>query len=82
MAKTYRSSEEAPSGGVALPGRLRRKLPALPNGQVGTLAKHIMRLKSLHPEVHVKFRDVKLAEMDEATLQLLLDDLNEQLGVD
>ncbi|MFO0830220.1 MAG: hypothetical protein U0637_00115 [Phycisphaerales bacterium] len=81
MAKVTRASEEAPCGGVALPGKFRRDLPALPS-QASSLVKHIMRLKAMHPEVHVKFRDVKLNEMDEATLRMLLDDLNEQLGVD
>lgn len=83
MPKTQRmSEEEAPSSGAALPARLRRNLPSLPNDQTSKLIKHIMRLQALHPEVHIKFRDVNLVGMDEPTLQLLLKDFNNQLGVD
>ena len=82
MPRSLRVSDnDIPTGGVALPTTLRRKLPVLASGTTA-LVRHIQRLKALHPEVHLKFRDVKLAEMDVATLQLLLEDLNEQLGVD
>ncbi len=83
MAKSPRIADmDAPTGGVSLPHGLRRKLAPLPTAGASPLVKHIQRLKALHPEIHLKFRDVKLTEMDESTLRLLLANLNEQLGVD
>lgn len=82
MSKSRKHTEELSCGGSRLPDRLRRTLPALPSQQTNVLVKHIMRLKAMHPEIHIKFRDVQLTDMDECTLQLLLDDLNEQLGID
>jgi len=83
MAKTQRVTDiDVPTGGVSLPAGLRRKLAPIATSGVSPLVKHIQRLKALHPEIHLKFRDVKLTEMDDATLRLLLTNLNEQLGVD
>lgn len=82
MAHKVRYCEEAPAGGVELPAELRRNLPPLPRGEKSGLVKHIMRLQVLHPEVKLKFRDVKLTDLDEDTLKVLLEDMNEQLGVD
>jgi len=73
---------DVPTGGISLPPGLRRKLAPLAPAGASPLVNHIHRLKALHPEIHLKFRDVNLTEMDEPTLRLLLANLNELLGVD
>ncbi len=45
------------------------------------LANHIHQLLELHPAVKLKFRGVKLADLDSPTKQSLLDDINAVLGI-
>lgn len=83
MRHTSRATPEyPPTSGKPLPASLQRKLPKLESPSSRTLVKHIVRLKALHPEVRLNFRQVQLEQMDEATLKVLLSDLNGQLGVD
>jgi hypothetical protein len=42
---------------------------------------HIVRLLALHPALKVRFRNHDLASLDAATKQMLLEDMNEVLGV-
>lgn len=42
---------------------------------------HIVRLLELHPKLKVRFRNQDLASIDDATKQVLLNDLNTVLGV-
>lgn len=42
---------------------------------------HIVRLLTLHPALKVRFRNHDLASLDEATKQVLLNDMNQVLGV-
>lgn len=71
-----------PTGGSPLPTALKRDLPAIRSQSCTRLVKHIMRLRVLHPDIGIQFRKVQLSALDVATLQLLLDDINEQLGID
>ncbi len=45
------------------------------------LANHIHLLLELHPAVTLKFRGVKLVDLDTQTKQSLLDDINAVLGI-
>ena len=45
------------------------------------LASHIHLLLERHPGVALKFRGVKLADLDTQTKQSLLDDINAVLGI-
>ena len=42
---------------------------------------HIVRLLALHPTLKVRFRNQDLASLDASTKQVLLDDMNQVLGV-
>jgi hypothetical protein len=42
---------------------------------------HIVRLLALHPSLKVRFRNHDIASLDEGTKKLLLDDMNEVLGI-
>ena len=42
---------------------------------------HILRLLALHPALKVRFRNHDLASLDDATKQVLLNDMNQVLGV-
>jgi len=44
------------------------------------LSRHILKLKSFHPEI-TNFRNGKLEKMDDATKQQLLSDMNEMLEI-
>jgi hypothetical protein len=45
------------------------------------LANHIHSLLELHPSVALKFRGIKLTDLDTPTKQTLLDDINSVLGI-
>lgn len=42
---------------------------------------HILRLLALHPALKVRFRNHDLASLNEATKQVLLNDMNQVLGL-
>ena len=42
---------------------------------------HIVRLLALHPSLKVRFRNHDIASLDDATKQVLLNDMNHVLGV-
>jgi hypothetical protein len=74
----------APSVGRMKPPtrNLRRDLADLKAVAVKTeLDLHIVRLLELHPNLKVRFRNQDLASIDDATKQILLEDLNRVLGL-
>lgn len=71
------------TGGVDLADDyLRDDLDSLRNVKVQSdLDRHILQLLALHKDVRVKFRNQDLARMSDADKCLLLQDINDLLGI-
>ena len=71
------------TGGVDLADDyLRDDLDSLRDLKVQSdLDRHIVRLLALHKDVRVRFRNRDLTQLDDATKQALLQDMNDLLGI-
>ena len=71
------------TGGDGLAGRyIRQDLDALRDVQVDSdIDRHILRLLHLHPALKVKFRNQDLSNLDDATKRVLIQDMNDVLGI-
>ena len=70
-------------GGVELGDNyIRQDVDALRDLKAASeLDRHIVRLLSLHGNLHIRFRNHDLAALDEATKRSLLADINDLLGI-
>lgn len=71
------------TGGVELADDcIRQDVDALRDLKAASeLDRHIVRLLSLHGNLHIRFRNHDLAALDEATKRSLLADINDLLGI-
>ncbi len=76
-----RTRSERRRRGFELPRELRNeRFASAPEAPEDSLMRRLLTLQRLHPEV-VRFREAELQEMDRRTLENLLEDFNEALGV-
>lgn len=82
MAVTYDDFVPVTGGDDLSDRYIRQDLDTLRDVQVDSdLDRHILRLLHLHPTLKVKFRNQDLSNLDDATKQLLIQDMNDVLGI-
>ncbi len=72
---------DLPIGGIPRSARPRASVSLRQSPGASALAQHIEMLCQLHPHVVTSNRRQDVAAMDEATLRLLLEDINAALGI-